>query len=386
MGVAGLTLFVFLASVLFRFNRKGAPVLEPISEVEPDALTVVAPWEFRVSDQDLGQEATTDIAFGDLDNDNDVDAVVSTSDRVLIWRNDGSGRYHVEQLELNSAWDSVDVGDVDNDGHLDAVLASGNGPLRFLHNDGNGQLVIAEQELDVASSTQARLCDLDGDGDLDLFVATIGLNTVWRNDGSGHFVQTSQLFVDSHSMDVQLADLDGDFDIDAFVVNRGADRVWTNNGDGDFSDSGQLIGELASNGVALGDLDGDGDIDAVVSTIFEQVDQIWLNDGKGNFSAGETLGEASVSPDVAVADIDQDGDCDVIIANWFDEANGRIDPTQLWLNDGSAQFTRSLPLSSGVLLTATVAVNDVNGDGRLDVVLGNWGQQRDVLLIGEPPK
>jgi hypothetical protein len=57
---------------------------------------------------------------------------------------------------------------------------------------------------------------------------------------------------------VALGDVDGDGDLDVFVANNGqANRVWVNDGSGGFSDSGQSLGSSFSYGVALGDVDGD---------------------------------------------------------------------------------------------------------------------------------
>ena len=75
------------------------------------------------------------------------------------------------------------------------------------------------------------------------------------------------------------------------------DRVWLNDGAGKFTDSGQRLCRSLGRSVELGDLDGDGDLDAVVATgsIFEgafveQANEIWLNDGSGQFTAGQELG------------------------------------------------------------------------------------------------
>ena len=167
------------------------------------------------------------------------------------------------------------MGDLDGDGDLDAFLAMAGGrnfPLanRVLFNDGSGSFTDTGQSLGDTYSDMVALADLDGDGDLDAFVANDDLfandpaNTVWLNDGSGFFTDSGQRLGDSRSTDVDLADVDADGDIDAFLANPGVpDDLWLNDGSGFFASSGQPIGGTEQNlQAALGDLDGDGDPDA----------------------------------------------------------------------------------------------------------------------------
>ncbi|UCF32053.1 MAG: choice-of-anchor D domain-containing protein, partial [bacterium] len=148
-------------------------------------------------------------------------------------------------------------------------------------------------------------------------------NRVWLNDGAGLFSDSGQELGDARSYGVAMADLDGDGDVDAFVANDGANRVWLNDGGGIFSDSGQNMRNSDSYGVAAADLDGDGDDDVLVWN--NKGNRVWLNDGTGFFSdSGQNLGNAR-SYGGALADLDGDGDLDAFVAN--DGAN------RVWLND-----------------------------------------------------
>jgi hypothetical protein len=256
---------------------------------------------------------------------------------------------------------------------------------------------------------------------------------VWFNDGAGRFTQSGQeLTMQGHG--VELADLDVDGDIDIFITCAGygdgdrqyheRTRVYLNDGRGLFADSGQDLGdlELSGTGVTLADVDADGDIDALVN-YFQHDNIIYLNDGKALFAKSDktfpgaaTFGdldgdgasdylakvaqkgyrtalndgtgvfvdywelddpEAQHAGDVGLGDVDGDGDLDAVITNgsWRGEAT----PSKLFLNDGKGAF-----VDSGIELPAVknggIAFGDLNGDGRLDVVVTNFEMPSQVWL------
>jgi len=156
------------------------------------------------------------------------------------------------------------------------------------------QFVDSGQSLGSSESFGVALGDVDGDGDLDAFVANqADPNKVWLNDGNGIFTDSGQSLGSSDSFGVALGDVDGDGDLDAFVANyAGHNKVWLNGGSGIFTDSGQSLGDSPSVDVALGDVDGDGDLDAFVA-----------NDAQGN--------KVYENVKVCRCDLNQDGKCDM---------------------------------------------------------------------------
>ena len=173
----------------------------------------------------------------------------------------------------------------------------------------------------------------------------------------------------SYSRGVALGDLDGDGDLDAWVaiVSNQANRVWINDGLGNFADSGQALGSSNSRSVALGDLDGDGDLDAWVANGSNQANRVWINDGLGNFAdSGQALGNTFTS-DVKLADLDNDGDLDVLV-NHTPYQDGYL---EVLLNQGGVQSgiegefnTSGQEFSSE---SFGVDIGDLDGDGDLDL-------------------
>jgi hypothetical protein len=373
-----------------------------------------------------GRTATHVAALADLDGDGDLD-VVAGNDQHLgpvddpIWWNDGQGNfdgppqileesvpgsYHVATGDFNgdgredilfgrfgSGWlilnegarqfspgkeirahemyiGPVDVapGDLDGDGDLDAFIAvccgtvAQGGPSnvhypprhRAFLNDGAGNLTAVLGSLGDLGTRSVALGDLDGDGDLDIYMgnsfstrdadstsSSNEPNTVWLNDGAGRFTDTGQRLGDLGTNAVALSDLDGDGDLDVFAAHRGPDdpwsgpaAVWLNDGAANFNDSGQRLGDELARFVFLEDVDGDGDLDALVeASRWRGSVRLWLNDGAGRFTSG---GRVTYPSDCAAApgDVDGDGDIDIVAACVEREA-------RVWLNDGAGRLIRN---------------------------------------------
>lgn len=290
----------------------------------------------------------------------------------------------------------VDLVDVDGDGDLDAFLTNGTDtvagrPNRLLINDGHG--VFGDESSTrlparVDNSTKTAFADLDGDGDLDALVANLGPEQLLLNDGTGHFSDgaaqlppPAPLFLDI-SADVQLADVDGDGDLDALLGNEnpfdpsfdhGAQNfLWLNDGHAHFTDATSQLPSLTdqTGAIRASDVDDDGDVDLVV--INRGQERLLINDGTGHFT-DETAQLFPVTSDVSrngeFADFDGDGDEDLIIVN------SRNQPLALYerKRGGRFELTRQdvVPLPDET--AASLALADLNHDGRIDVYIANAG-------------
>lgn len=295
---------------------------------------------------------------------------LSTAAPDEIWLNDGSGNFSFDQSFGNSGSTDVELGDIDGDGDLDAFVTNtdplGAGADRIWLNDGSGNFV-GGQSLGSSDSSAVSLGDLDGDGDLDAFVSNAtfnvslsgvtvsgGANQIWINSGSGNF-SSGQTLGNGTSTDVSLGDIDGDGDLDAFVANYSANRVWLNDGSANFTDSGQSLGSNNSASVDLADLDGDGDLDAFVTNGGSQPNRVWLNDGSGNFTdSGQSLG-SSQGLDASLGDLNGDGDLDAFVAN--DGAS------RVWFNNAAPAFSSAASVNVAENTTAVTTVTATDNDG-----------------------
>ena len=118
----------------------------------------------------------------------------------------------------------------------------------------------------------------------------------------------------------------------------------------------------------MGDFNGDGILDLVLGNAdIGKPSRVYLNDGHGSFTptVAPINPKGNSTQSVAMGDLNGDGALDLVLGN-----HGQ--PSQVYLNDGYGNFTPTVaPLNSYGFFTVSVALGDMNGDGTLDVVLGN---------------
>ena len=270
------------------------------------------------------------------------------------------------------------LGDLDGDGDLDAFVANylslRRQPNKVWLNDGSGNFTDSGQLIGNSSSRVALLGDFDNDGDLDVYVGN-GLeqpDMVWLNNGDGVFSDSGQRLGRVATDDAELADLNNDDYLDVFVASASArpfgnpaNLVFWGSATGVFTDSLQRLGNSISQSVALGDLDNDGDLDAFIGNRIPFPDRVWWNTGDGFFSdSAQTLSTANTLG-VVLGDLDDDDDIDAFIAS----LSG---PNTVWLNDGGGSFFDS-GQALGSLGSFDVKLADFDEDEDLDAFVSNSG-------------
>ncbi len=224
--------------------------------------------------------------------------------------------------------------------------------------------------------------DVDGDQDMDLFITgSVGPTTVVANlllnDGSGHFsAQSSNPFTAVQSGSVEFADVDGDLDMDLMITGAesftfNSATLYMNDGAGNYTpQSGGSFTGVDRSSIAFADIDGDADRDLLItgrSNANTRISDLYLNDGSGNFTihTGATLPGVE-SSSVAFADVDGDTDQDLMITG--NGANSAL-VAQLYINDGIGNFSLNANNTFIPVQQSSIEFTDVDGDNDMDLMI-----------------
>lgn len=279
-----------------------------------------------------------------------------------------SAKLYKSEINTNKqAISALAVADVDNDGDLDIIAAYG-WLIRIHLNDGSCRhLCKQDVKIDESYVTDIKVGDLDADKDLDIVVATMGSNYILINDGYGNFGEVKK--IDENKLNTKslaLSDIDGDGDVDIMTGNGEGTRAYLNNGVGVFDSYHDVSRENAwTESVALSDVDNDGDFDLAIGTSRHGV-LVYLNNGDSTFSKGMRVGDQGESVySLVFGDINRDGYADIVA--------GSSGNNHVYLNDKQGGFSEKINIEPVKKLTKAISLADIDCDGYLDVFVGNEG-------------
>ena len=295
---------------------------------------------------------------------------------------------------------SIAVADLNGDGKPDLVVTnvgccgnSATGSIGVLLGNGDGTFQTAVTYSSGGyGALSVVVADVNGDGKPDVVVAndcitvndcSNGLVAVLLGNGNGTF-QTPVTF-SSGGFDagsVAVADVNGDGRLDLIVSNqcdfsctKGSIGVLLGNGKGSFqtvttySSGGRVAGQ-----VTVKDVNGDGKPDLLVANPLDGTTGVLLGNGDGTFQPVVTYNSGGSS--VVAADVNGDGKPDLVVVNACPNCT-TVGSISVLLGNGDGTFGAPVTYSSGSYYPDNVVVADINGDGRLDVVVANAGSFGD---------
>ncbi|MHC4744740.1 MAG: CRTAC1 family protein [Planctomycetota bacterium] len=407
------------------------------------------------------ETVTAGLALFDYDADGDIDiyflngsplkgTASKTPPKNALYRNDGGWKF-TDVTERSGLGDTgyglgVAVGDYDGDGDGDVYL-NNHGPNVLYRNNGDGTFADVTAKAGVANGDQmgagACFLDMDGDGDLDLYVSnylmwsyeknvvltTGGISkyegppyyppvadTLYRNNGDGTFSDVSkESGIGEHigaGMGLVAGDYDLDGDTDIFIANdiSVGNFLFKNDGSGKFEEIGLQAGaaydlhgdEQGSMGVDAGDYDNDGIYDFYVTSYQRQPATLYKGLGDDTFedvtrTTGAGAGTvANVTWGTGFVDFDNDGDRDIFVAcghlqpniEQYDGSSTYLQTNILLMNTGDGKFT-DVSESSGPgmkvkLSSRGAGFDDMDNDGDIDVVILNSRAEPTILRNDSP--
>ena len=320
-------------------------------------------------------------------------------------------RYLTNQIALNGS--GVALADVDGDGRTDLFLAGYDGGSQLWQNRGEWTFTnITSQAfpsglLPGIEGTGSVFADIDGDGDTDLVLNTLGQGTrVWKNDGKGRFTPGQTLNPKRAGTSLALADVDGDGDLDLYVANYRGVTVRDDPGAKyQVRDEGGRQRVIAYNGRSTSSPELVGRFSMTPSGPMEngEPDVLYLNDGKGTFAElswtegaflDETGNPLSSPPydwglSAMFRDFTGDGLPDLYVCNDFQSED------RFWINEtaagGPPRFRAAprLALRHSSAFSMGVDGADLDRDGREDLLvldmLSREHWRRNVQIDGLPP-
>ena len=313
-------------------------------------------------------------------------------------------RHLTNQILLNGS--GVAAGDVDGDGWCDLFFCGLDRPSALFRNLGAWKFseITSEAGLNLAGfpATGAAFADLDGDGDLDLIVNSVGQGTrVFLNDGKGRFSLLTTLNAGYGGTSLALGDLDGDGYLDLYIANyRSSALMDMPNTRFNFSqvDGRKVIAKVNGRSVtepdltnrfrlsAAGGIEENGEPDLVYRNVGgKSFAPILFTGGQFLDEDGHPLAQPQLDwgLSVMIRDLNQDGLPDIYVCNDFDS------PERIWLNRGGGRFQLAprLALRKSSLFSMGVDVADINRDGFDDIfVLDMLSRDRTTRLDMAPDR
>ena len=320
------------------------------------------------------------VVLADVNGDGIPDLLMGDGKQITVAIGIGDGTFQAPSLILSgaAAEKGIVVGDFNGDGKPDLAVLSG-GSLVVLLGKGDGTFN-SPVSYDNGSLRELAVGDFNGDGILDLVTLnSSGTVDLLLGRGDGTFNHPVQYPVSS-PLSLAVGDVNGDGILD-LVVGTAPDNVsvFLGNADGTLHPGRTYVTQYEPGNLILADFRGIGALDLAI--VFNQCCEgyntnlnLMLGNGDGTFQSERTILSGTNYSGLAVGDFNGDGKLDLVVSDYgYPQAN-----VLLGNGDGTFQTATTYPTGAGPI---TPAVADLNHDGWSDIVVPNLNAgTADILL------
>ena len=285
---------------------------------------------------------------------------------------------------------SVAIGDFNGDGKLDlAVVNQADNTVSILLGKQDGTFSTKVDYATGAGPVFVATGDFNRDGKLDLAVVNSSDDTVsiLRGNGDGTFAPQATFLTAVNPQMVVVHDFNGDGKLDLAVTaidlpagqccGPGSTSILLGNGDGTFKAHVDYGVGSSPAGLAQGDFNGDGKLDLAVANQGDNTVSVLIGNGDGTFRTHVDYSVGTSPISVATGDFNRDKKTDLAVAN---SQNGSGGTVSVLLGNGDGSFQSHVDYATGADPAAVISV-DLNGDGKLDLVLA--GRDSLSVLLGK---
>jgi FG-GAP-like repeat/PASTA domain len=326
------------------------------------------------------------VAIGDLNGDAKPElATANNNQTVSVLLNKGDGSFKPRRnYPAGRGPTSVAIGDLNGDGKLDLATGNYDNFVSVLLNRGDGSFQ-AKRDFGVGRHPYSiAIRDLNNDSKQDIATANYDANSVSMllNNGDGSFRANRDYRTGSRPLSIAIGDLNGDGKPDLATANSHSKSVSVllNRGDGSFQARLDHRAGAGPRSVAIGDLNGDGKLD--LATGNSETVSVLLNRGDGSFQAKRNYGSGGGG--VAIGDLNGDGKPELVTAHPFVTYYSGTGAVSVLVNRGDGRFRSRLDYATADIAPESVAIGDLNGDGRPDLASAHLEARSVSVLLNRP--
>ncbi|HKO54826.1 MAG TPA: FG-GAP-like repeat-containing protein [Thermoanaerobaculia bacterium] len=337
-------------------------------------------------------ERPGDVAAGDFNNDGylDIAAVNRQTNGVSILLGKADGSFGTPKtVDLGQyTQDDIATANLNNDGNLDLIVSvpwsenfTKQPRLKILLGLGDGTFLVRDSPVIFQNPGQFVVEDFNHDGKQDVATTKVNGFELLTGDGFGHLTERTSMDLNppntgSSPTDIAAGDFDADGNLDVAVVEFTTDRahIFWGVGDGSFTVGPLLVAGSGGNDIfvslAAGDFNGDGRADLALANRDPHNLSIYLAGASRTFSGPAHYGTLDWTSDAIASDLDGDGDLDVVLAAGVG--------VEFFPNNGDGTF--GAQRSFGSALSIGVILGDVDRDGGPDVIISDFNNNQVAIF------